>query len=102
MGLVRTRQSRSRTERRTLVYRVTSERLRAPLELPEHDAPDVPELVREVAAVLELAVREVLIRAGRDAVHEREAERIGAEFLDVLDRAHHVALGLAHLVRAAP
>ena len=65
---------------------------------PTHEARGVPELVGEVAAVLELRSAEPLVVAGRRAVDQREAQRVGAGLVDRLERVDDVALRLRHLL----
>ena len=67
------------------------------VHLLQHKAADVPELVREVPRVVELVLGKLRVRAHRDAVHQRIAERVRSVLLDEIERAHHVAERLAHL-----
>ena len=48
----------------------------------DHEARRVPELVGEVAGVLQLGRAEALVVARRRAVDEREAQRVGPRFVD--------------------
>ena len=75
--------------------------LRVRLERAEHEAADIPELVRELPRVLQLAFGELAIRARGHAVHEREAQRVGAHLLDHADGALDIALRLRHLLGAS-
>ena len=80
-----------------LVRRTSGERLGVLLDLGEDEAPDIPELVPEVPRVQKLRLGELAVRAGGDTGDQREAERIGAIFLDETLGAHDVPERLAHL-----
>ena len=63
-----------------------------------HVAGRVPELVREVARVLELGRPEPLVVARRRAVDDREPQGVGAGLVDGAQRVYDVALRLGHLL----
>ena len=63
----------------------------------EHEPRGVPELVGEVAGVLELVRLNFWSMPGRRAVDEREAQGVRAGLVDDLERIDDVAGRLAHL-----
>ena len=67
------------------------------MEVHKHEAGGVPELVGEVAARLDLLIREAHIVAGRVVRRERETQRVRAVLLDDLQRVDAVAQRLRHL-----
>ena len=58
----------------------------------------IPELVAEVACVLDPRRAEPLVVAGRGPVDDREAQGIGPELIDRAKWIDRVALGLGHLL----
>ena len=60
----------------------------------KHIACGVPELVHEVARVLELLWREALVGAWCGAGDKREAQRVGTDLINHGEWVHHVPLGL--------
>ena len=64
----------------------------------EHEARRVPELVGEVAGVLELGGPKRWSLPGRRAVDEGEAQGVGADLVDRRQRVDDVALRLGHLL----
>src|SRR5450759_1790206 len=65
---------------------------------PPHEASHVPELVGEVAAVLQLLGAESGVVAGCRAVDQGKPQSVGAHLLDRLEWIDGVARGLGHLL----
>ena len=64
----------------------------------QHEPGHVPQLVSEVAGVLELLGTESGVVPRRRAVHQREPQRVGTDLLDRLERIDRIALRLGHLL----
>ena len=66
-------------------------------EIEENESRGVPDLVGEGAIAEDALFAQRNVGAGRGHHRQREAQRVGAVFLDQLQRVHDVAARLGHL-----
>jgi hypothetical protein len=69
-----------------------------PVEDPEPETDDVPQLGREPLGALDPLRGERHVGPGRGVLEEGEAERVGPVLVDELERVDHVAEALRHLL----